>query len=184
MTFKTQKKILSLIMVFVSLCSMFALSGCGDNEPEYKQVQSVSYFYGDNEITVYSKIHFIYSTEDVSEEEYNNAENKGKYYDVGIIKLDKTVENQGAWSINDGAKPEELKSQIGKVYYDYKYPSFAEPSRYGYVKKTFTDLVISYLEIKIVDDNTFILRYYSSDVKEFIAKEITSNNFVVNYFID
>ena len=52
MIFKAQKKIISLIMVIVALGSIFAFSGCGDNESEYKQVQSVSYFYGPYQIDI------------------------------------------------------------------------------------------------------------------------------------
>lgn len=175
------KNIFNKITAFlIVICSAFIFTGCKDETPTepndgFEKIQSITYILGEDKITLQSKVYFEYTTEETSEEEYNTATNKGvKYYTTGIIETNGTVKNETPYGFNNGEKPEDLNALVGTTHY------YAEATYY--YKLTYTKLTISYLQIKIIDDNTIELKYYNSSKKEFTTKKVKTTNYEITNF--
>ena len=67
----------------------------------------------------------------------------------------------------------------GETYYIHTYSSL----QHSYYKVTYEELIISYVEVKFSNDNTFNIRYYDSE-NNLITKKIKAENYQVNYFYD
>ena len=175
------RRIIYLVFcISLILSNLFIFSACNkEKNSEFCKIQSISYIMDNEEITLYSKIYFNYNVDECSEEEYNNATNKGQqYYTNGIIQVDGTIKNQGTYVFNNGDNVDDLQKYIGESHYicnDYHFP-------YMYSKITYTDLIVSYLNIKFIDSNTFQLKYYNQNEGDFVTIQIKTTNYKITYF--
>jgi hypothetical protein len=187
------KKILSTFLAAITLLVTITFSvGCEEIENRfvYKEVQKVTYALGGNWITRESKYFCEYEIEEVTEEEYLIVGNKYcdnyEYYTSGKIQRDRTVYE---YNIGEKLTLEELEEYTKYAHYIKEIDGGELDENYNYIhtysykKITYTNVIISLINVKFIDENTFELKYYDEQVKEFVTQKINSDNYEISYFI-
>lgn len=175
------RRLISIVLLVV-IC--FALSGCryGKKEENSMRVQRITFLQGGTTRTIESKFYFEYTDEEVDKAEFENATEKIEniYNTAGTIGVDGTVKDYRSETFNDSISPEELKEFVGKTYYYCADDGYGYI--YGYLKITYTALHISYVDVSIINDDTFEVSYFDENLKETITMKVKSDNYSIVYF--
>ena len=154
---KTIKKIISIALLsclmisLLSACSSKMLTG-----DDSIKVQSITYSHGNSTTTLTSSYYFEYTKEEVDVTEYENATEKIEYdYDSGIITIDGFARIKIIGDRNETYErtTNQLKELVGKTCY------YMNDWTKRCYKITYTDLHLSYLNVKFINDDTFEVSY-------------------------
>lgn len=147
------KKILSILLLMSMCSSMLLLTGCSK---DFEKVNSVTYTMDGKTYTVTSTygISISGTGEDCSESEYNSAEHKFNSYDmpkfVGyeLNKNSETIDSFGTLKDSD-------KGDCFVIKNNYNNPPVTQTN---YKKYTFGGFSYSYVYVKIVDEDTIVIK--------------------------
>lgn len=182
---KEIKSFLAVLLAAITFGCLF--TGCKKEGDGYTEVCKVKYTHSGGSTTLSSKFYFNYILEEVTYKEYKSADKKvEKFYTQGDICIDRTVENKGYYELSsrrysanfsDGYTVEELAMYVGQTLY------YTLEGSYEYYKISYSDLVVAYVEIKNIKDDSFDVKYYNSDLKSYSKKTVKSSNYEIEYFI-
>ncbi len=150
---------LTLILVVLTAAGCGSSANGAENpkyntakDGEWVEIQSITFdLNGSSQSTYTSNCISEYESEEITEDEYDNAPDDQKQYHV-LFSRSNTIEvNRQEFVIN----PSKF---IGKTYV-YMWGAYDNPH---YSKRIITNLTMKYVKIRFLDDSTFELNYYEN----------------------
>ena len=177
----TKKRIVLLI---VSLCLIatiiFALCYFGNeyNRP-YKRVMAVYTESGYSDFEAESYVAFEFDDrEECTEADYNAWVDRG-----GVNHSGAAINADGTYG--NGMKIREAKKLVGTYNYYKESGSYNYTTGkydYKYYKALCTDVVVSYVKIKFVNENTIRIKYYDRYEQAYMTVQCTFDSYMIAYF--
>lgn len=147
------KRIISCLLLITVCLAVLLCTGCSN---DFEKVHSVTYTMDGKTYTVTSTygISISGTGEDCSESDYNSAEHKFNSYDIPKFvgyELDKNSETIASFgTLKDGDK-----GDVFVVKHTYNNPPVTQTT---YKKYSFEGFTYSYVYVKVVDDDTIIIK--------------------------
>lgn len=168
------KKLLAAIMASVIFIFPLSLSSCSGG---WQEIQSITYTTDTGSETLTSSYIFDYTTEDITEAEYNPD-----------LQDQITISYRGKIPKNRKEFIDELSDNKNKVEHSHFYRNdegmIANGPIDGYyevfTKTTFFGYTIHYIQIKFYEDGSFELKYYENDDEKSV--HILPSSYEITYF--
>ena len=174
--FTKKRLIIIAVCLFLVVATIFSACYWGNeyNRP-YKKVRSV-YAEGYDDFEAYSEVMFLYDEKvECSQAEYDAWVSAGaKYYSNTRIASD--------GKLADGTTIRQAKKAVGTCMYgktqEYNYST--NRYEYKYYKVCCTDVIVSYVYVKFVNEDTIRVKYkYGRNV---VVSQMKFDNYLIEYF--
>lgn len=176
---KISKVFFSFILVALCACGTIPFAGCG--EPDWQEVQSVSYVDAQGGGQLWSTIEWTATCELCAKTEYENApedkkESPQDHFTEPVVL--NTATSYEAIDINKEEFFAHIDEKIGNFYYRgdiYTAPDYSYIFHY-YYKCTYQSYKAKYVRVNFLDDNSIEIYYDGRTIRTF------PNAYTITYF--
>lgn len=155
---KINKLFLSLILTALCLCSIIPFAACG--EPQWQEVQSVTFNESGRARTITSTCEWEIITESITKSEYESAPDENKIEDKSISNLQEIDIDRQSFIAH-------AEEKVGSVFYgyDYWFTNSGENKAYFYYKYTLKSYKLDYVKVNILENDGLEINYYKDIIK-------------------
>ncbi len=184
-----RKNFLISVLILLILPSATA---CDKQDESTVRVAQIEYSKGDTTVTLYSRVYYDCTVNEVTAEEYNGATEKfsaSEKYTMSHssyvnICADGTLSDTLLPGVDKDKQLDNLENYVYKTWYNHvPVPDFYQTTD-KYHAVTYTAFTVAYLNILIIDKNTFEVTYYNKSLKQDVTERITTDYYKVTFFVE